>query len=663
MTNTLDWLSHDIHSEKLAQIQQLMPELFKEGKLDPQALKNFFWDNHDKEERYGLWWAGKSGVFKVIKDRTSKTLHPEQDKSVDWDTTQNLFIEGDNLDVLKILQKSYYNKIKMIYIDPPYNTGSDAFVYPDDYSMSTDQYNELAGDLDDDGNIRKDDNLRKNSKDSGRYHSNWLSMMYSRLYLARNLLTDDGVIFVSIDENEIHNLTLLMNEVLGEENFVEQFIWIKNSTKNNSKTTSTNHEYILCYAKNKSTVEEKQIFRIKKPGLQEVYDLLESFEKRQLSIQEAEKELKEFYKSRPDLKWISSYNKVEYVTQKSAPEAPRHLQAYTIDNASAPVSSWTGPIYDIIHPKTGRPCVCPSTGRRYTRATMDEHIKNWLIYFYEDETKVPRFKRFLDTVETEVLKSTFEDFTDWKKELLKLFDFNPFDNPKPTTVLQKLLAITNPTDIILDFFSWSGTTAHAVMDLNAQDGGNRKYIMVQYPEDTDEWSEAYKAGYKTIPEIARERIRRAGQKTMEDHNDTLASRETPLDIGFKSFVVWSSNFKQRRADKIDDQTLFGSLEDHLTLIKSHSTPLSMLYELILKHGVSLTEHITTQTFAWKEYFDLWNGSLIVCLETELTQELIDHLLTLGARLILLDEWFNGNDALLKNTHLQCQHNGITLHTL
>lgn len=294
---------------------------------------------------------------------------------------------------------------------------------------------------------------------------------------------------------------------------------------------------------------------------------------------------------------------------------------------------------------------------------MDEHIKNWLIYFYEDETKVPRFKRFLDTVETEVVKSTFEDFTDWKKELLKLFDFNPFDNPKPTTVLQKLLAITGPTDIILDFFSWSWTTAHAVMDLNTSDGGNRKYIMVQYPEDTEEWSEAYKAWYKTIPEIARERIRRAGQKILEDNKDMLAGREIPLDIGFKSFVVGSSNFKQRRADKIDDQTLFGSLEDHLTLIKSHSTPLSMLYELILKHGVSLTEHITTKTVAWKEYFDLWNGSLIVCLETELTQELIDHLLTLGARLILLDEWFNGNDALLKNTHLQCQHNGITLHTL
>lgn len=647
MTNNLDWLSHDIHSEKLTQIQQLMPELFKEGKLDPQALKNFFWDNHDKEERYGLWWAGKSGVFKVIKDRTSKTLHPEQDKSVDWDSTQNLFIEGDNLDVLKILQKSYYNKIKMIYIDPPYNTWSDAFVYPDDYSMSTDQYNELAGDLDDDGNLRKDDNLRKNSKDSGRYHSNWLSMMYSRLYLARNLLTDDGVIFVSIDDNEVHNLRLLLNEIFGEENFIAQII-VEWTPKNDPHIVSTAHEYCLVYTKDFESAKSYDWW-ITSEEFSKTFGFYETNKDKEnfLTL------LGEFYMENGfNSLNIANYNKVD------------EYWLYRIWPIDDPQSKW--PKDQRINPKTWNFCTTPSRGWSCNIQTRQDWISKNLIRFPDNDNQLPAKKTYLTKDRKDLLRSYFKVQTRKDTQFLNtLFGFKKvFDNPKPRVLIKTFIeSATSNNDIILDFFSWSWTTAHAVMDLNTSDGGNRKYIMVQYPEDTEEWSEAYKAWYKTIPEIARERIRRAGQKILEDNKDMLAGREIPLDIGFKSFVVGSSNFKQRRADKIDDQTLFGSLEDHLTLIKSHSTPLSMLYELILKHGVSLTEHITTQTFAWKEYFDLWNGSLIVCLEKELTQELIDHLLTLGARLILLDEWFKGNDALLKNTHLQCQHNGITLHTL
>jgi adenine-specific DNA-methyltransferase len=618
------------------QLQQLMPELFREGNLDPDALKKFFWNGYETAERYGLGRAGKAQAVNVIKQRTSLTLHPEQDKSVDWDKTENLFIEGDNLDVLRILQKSYYNKIKMIYIDPPYNTGSDAFVYPDDYSMTTDQYNKLSGKVDEDGNLLKDDRRHKSNKDSGRYHSNWLSMMYPRLFLARNLLTDDWVIFVSIDDNEIHNLKLLMNEIFGEENFISQLPRsTTNKWKNDEQQIAVSHDYVIMYGS--------------------IQRLSRNSEFSSITRYKLEDSLWRYYAEAPldavSLPYSSSldftikfnekeFNPITYNGKKTCWRWSKDLVEFGIKNN----------------------LLIDKNGRLYSKTYLNYEIKkqtNWEYKLVE--------KEMWGTFRSQLLLDYKFSNNEASRNLKDLWI--TFDYTKPVSLINQLIKLlpSNQNDIILDFFSWSWTTAHAVMALNAEDGGNRKYIMVQYPENTEEWSEAHKAWYTSIPEIARERIRRAGKKILEEKKSSdglFDERSTPLDTGFKSFVVGSSNFKQRRADQIDDQSLFWSLEAHLTTIKSHSTPLSMLYELILKHGVSLTEHITIDHIGDKEFFDLWNGALIVCLEQSITQSLVDGLMARKpSRIIMLDIWFQWNDALLKNTHLQCEHDKISFQTL
>lgn len=527
----------------------------KNGDFDIEKLRKELWKTEIKfsKESYGMDWLGKS-YARLLATDAAKTLIKEDtswNRKPENKTSENILIKWDNLEVLKHLSHAYYEKIKMIYIDPPYNTWSDGFVYEDDRKFTVSEFQELAGvDEEQAKKILSFVDSKSNS------HSAWLTFMYPRLYIARQLLKDDGVIFISIDDNEVAQLKILMNEIFWEENFVEQFIWIKNSTKNNSKTTSTNHEYVLCYAKEKSSVEKKQIFRIKKPWLDEVYSLLEDATNNWLTEEETEKKLKAFYKSRPDLKWISQYDKVE--KKNEAPEAPMHLQAYTTDNASAPLASWQWPMYDVIHPKTGRPCICPSTGWRYTRTTMEEHLKNWLIYFYEDETKVPRFKRFLNTVENEIIKSSFENFTDGKKELLRLFDFNPFENPKPTTLLTKFLNITTDTDIILDFFAWSGSMWDAIMQINKQDNKKRTFILVQLDELTNEKSDARKRWFRSVFEITKERLVRAGKK-IGDTSGFKIFETQPIwedyQISLKEFDPQQKLFNESKLSDDDIQTL------------------------------------------------------------------------------------------------------------
>lgn len=451
----------------------------------------------DWEEKYELNWVGKKKCILESNLQTGKVLIPCKEESVNWDTTGNMYIEGDNLDALKILKKEYSNKIRLIYIDPPYNTGKTRNVrgYNDKFS-----------------------------------HSDWLNMMYPRLKLARDLLTSDGVIFISIGDHELINLSKICNEIFGEENFIENFIWIKNSTKNLSKTTSTNHEYILCYSKNRNIIEDELIFKIKKPGIDEVKKIIEKANFEKWSLSQTEQKLKEFYKSRKDLKGISMYNKVEF--RKCEDSEQKDLKVYAINNISSPNPIGSAQKYEVIHPKTGLPCKCPTSGWRFTRETMSELIKQNLIYFYEDESKIPRYKCFLDTVENETIKSTFEDFNDGKKQLMNLFDSKTlFPNSKPSSLIKKFIKLAKSNDIVFDFFSGSAATAHAVMQLNAEDGENRKFIMVQLPEPCDEKSEAFKSGYKNICEIGKERIRRAGKKIIEE------TGKTDLDIGFRVFKI------------------------------------------------------------------------------------------------------------------------------
>lgn len=359
----------------------------------------------------------------------------------------NFLLEGDNLHSLKLLEKTHKGRIDVCYIDPPYNTLNEDFAY---------------------GDKMLDEN-------DGFKHSKWLSFMKERLQIARKLLADDGVIFISIDEYEFAQLKILCDEIFGEDNFVENFIWVKNSTKNLSRTTSTNHEYVLCYARNIECIKKNNnLFRIEKPGLSEVKEILKKATEDGLSPVEASQKLKEFYKTHPELKGISQYNRVDFGPKNSD---QRSLKAYRLDNSSAPKATGKAATYEVIHPIDGKPCICPASGWRYTWETMQEHIKNGLIEFYDNHNHVPQFKRYLDTVETEVQKSVISDFKDGKKELIKIFGESPFENPKPTTLIKTLIKCCDKNALVLDFFAGSGTTGQAVLDLNKEDGGNRHFIL------------------------------------------------------------------------------------------------------------------------------------------------------------------------------------------
>jgi adenine-specific DNA-methyltransferase len=473
------------HQEDLLQLLQAkFPEVFTEGKVDPQKLKATLGESVNTDaERYGLNWAGKSDCFRHIQEPVTKTLKPNREESVDFDETENLFLEGDNLEVLKVLQKSYYGKVKMIYIDPPYNTGSDSFIYPDKFEETAEEYLERVGEKEE-GVMTKDGMFQKNSKDNGHYHSNWLSMMYPRLFLARNLMRDDGVIFVSIDDNEVHNLRMMMNEIFGEENFISEIIWEKKySPQNDAKYFSLNHEQILCFAKNKEIFERY---------------LLPVTEEQRARYKNPDNDPRGDWKS-ADFS-VATYN-AEY--------------DYSVETPSG----------KIVNPPKGR---CWAT----SKMNFEKLKKDNRIWFGQSGENTPSQKKFLSETNNGMVPISIWKYGDVghtqgaTQDLKKLFDnVKYFDYPKPVGLIKKCLQIaTKNDDLILDFFAGSGTTAHAVMALNAEDGGDRKCISVQLPEPCDEKSEAYKAGYKTIADIAKERIRRAGQKIKSENPPSLDGR-------------------------------------------------------------------------------------------------------------------------------------------
>ncbi|MBP2046744.1 site-specific DNA-methyltransferase [Methanobacterium aggregans] len=577
--------SLDILSGNVSKLKELFPEIVTEDKIDFEKLKEVLGEYPEEDkERYNFTWKGKSASLRLAQTPSTGTLRPCKEESKNWNNTENLYIEGDNLEVLKLLQKSYYGKIKMIYIDPPYNTGKD-FVYKDNYNDNLQNYLELTKQVDSEGN-----KTSTNSDTHGRYHTNWLNMMYPRLRLARNLLTNDGVMFVSIDDNEEDNLKKLCNEIFGEENFVSTIIWEKNfAPKNDNKYISTSHEYALCYAKNKNKFSRNLLPR--------------------------SEEHNKGYKN-PD-------NDERGIWSSGTMLATTFSSKY--------VFGIKKPNNELAYPPEGR-CW------RYSEKKVQELIDDNRIWFGKDGGNVPRIKRFLSEVPDGIVPQSLWKHTDVGNNqnatnLVKsIFDGKHiFTFPKPLEYLKKMLVIgTNSNDIILDFFSGSATTAHSVMDLNAEDNGNRKFIMVQLPEPTSEKDEAYKAGYKNICEIGKERIRRAGDKIVfELKKDTQTSfdgkKASNLDIGFKVFKLDSSNLQKWDPDYENlEQTLLDSVEN---LVPGRSE-LDLVYEIMLKYGIDLTLPIEEFTVQDKKVYSIGLGALLICLEDKITSDMVNEIIKL-----------------------------------
>lgn len=527
-----------------------------------------------KEERYQFTWPDKKKSVLLANSPIAATLRPCREESVEFDNTENLYIEGDNLDVLKLLRETYLNKVKMIYIDPPYNTGND-FIYEDDFSQDKEEYLSNSGQFDEEGN-----RLVKNTESNGRFHTDWLNMIYPRLRVARDLLTDDGVIFISIDDNEVENLKKMCNEIFGERNFIAQIIWEKVHTRKNSAINfSGSHEYILCYAKikrNKSTSE-----------LGFVRNLL------------------------------PRDNTDAYNNPDNDPKGPWKTDPITAHNYYSADYEITKPNGIVIKRPQDRYWA-------YSEDTLKRMISEEAI-IWGDGDSIPLAKRYLCDVQDGLVPVTLfsrefaGDTSQAKRNIDELFPEvkGIFDYTKPIKLLLRLLQIgTNDNDIILDFFSGSATTAHAVMQLNAEDGGNRKFIMVQIPEECDEKSEAYKAGYKNICEIGKKRIQRAGAKVKEE-NGLMAQN---LDTGFRVLKLDSSNMKDVYYSPSEYE--INILEQLTDNIKEDRSPEDLLFQVMLDLGILLSSKIEESEIAGKKVFNVADGFLIACFDKEITTETI-----------------------------------------
>ncbi len=541
------------------------------------------------EERYQFTWPDKKKSILLANAPISKTLRPCREESIDYDNTENLYIEGDNLDVLKLLQETYMGKVKLIYIDPPYNTGND-FVYEDDFKQSSDEFLANSGQFDDEGN-----RLVKNLDSNGRFHTDWLNMLYPRLKLAKDLLSDNGAIFISIDDNEVNNLLKLCNEVFGESNFVAQFPWQSRQSVQNDTDISCNHEYVIAYAKCRRLANR----RLKETNSATWFS--------ELSFACLPMPLEEGNYSNPD----------------NDERGPWKADPFDAPNIRPNLT------YSIINPNTGEE-YWPPKGRcwRTEEKTYNKLLKDNRILFGKTGQSRPQLKVFYE--EKKMFGSI--DTTWWSgekcgtstqgtKEQIELFSgFAPFDTPKPVKLIRqilKLVSLPNTNDIVLDFFSGSATTAHAVMQLNAEDGGKRKFIMVQLPEETDEKSEAYKA-YKNICEIGKERIRRAGIKIKEDNKDKEGIDK--LDIGFRILKLDSSNMKDVYYNPSEyEASLFDILSDN---IKEDRTPEDLLFQVMLDLGVLLSSKIEESVIDGKKVFNVADGFLLACFDDNVTEDTI-----------------------------------------
>jgi len=569
-----DGSSLDVVNENLETLKGIFPEVFTEDGVDFKVLRQLLGDAvDDGEEKYGLNWHGKKKARQIALTPSTGTLRPCPEESVDWETTQNMFIEGDNLEVLKLLQKSYANKVKMIYIDPPYNTGNE-FIYPDRYQDNLDTYLKYTGQKGDEGF-----KVSSNTETSGRYHTNWLNMIYPRLKLARNLLHEQGLIFISIDENEASNLRKICDEIFGEDHFISSIVWEKRFTRsNNAKLFATLTETVLLYRKSEALT----------------------------TVKEPRNEKADSIYSNPDNDPRGVWTSVSYVNPATKEQRPNL-------------------VYGIRNPITGRIVTHSTNAWKYGKSTYEKHVEERRLFWGKaGDNKYPRLKKFLTEMDggmvpVDLWKREDTGTTDeGSKELESLFGQKVFDFPKPASLIKRAINIaTKDNDnIILDFFAGSAPTAHAVFDQNLEDNGKRSFILVQLPEPCDEKTEAFRAGYKTIAEIGKERIRRVATKIKEENPGYKG------DLGFKVFKLDSSNIRSWNPDRNDlEQTLIDHME-HLVEGRSEE---DILYELLLKRGVDLTIPIEEKVITGKTVYSIGYGVLFACLDTLITRDEVEDL--------------------------------------
>ncbi|WP_288858488.1 site-specific DNA-methyltransferase [uncultured Corynebacterium sp.] len=646
--------SPDFRTELAKQLAEIAPEAVADGKIDVETLKKLLeGDASDTSERFGLFWPGKKRAMRAAQTPTSATLVPDFENSKDWNTTRNVFIEGDNLEVLKILQKHYHGKIKMIYIDPPYNTGKD-FVYPDNYREGLDNYLEWSKQVNEEGQ-----KLSTNTDTGGRLHTNWLNMMYPRLKLARNLLTEDGVIFISIDDTESARLRNLCDEIFGEQNFIAQVV-IDATPKNDPLLIATSHEYCLVYVRNLDAAKQLSWGK-PHPLTTAILDLVAG-----LSPAEAEHRLVEFYRSN-NLTKDNIYN-YRYVDD---------VGVYRTGPLDDPQSK--GPKDVRLNPLTGNPLKIPSRGWSCNRETWDKWVAEGLIHFPSSDSVLPAKKTYLTPDKLEVGRSVLKMQTRKSSATLAslLGGKGIFQNPKPLDLISYLTSLfTNSSFTILDFFAGSGTTAQAVMELNASDGGNRSFIQVQLPEPTPGKSAARKAGFSDIAQICRERIKRAGSMIEQEHMSKLSNRSSPLDTGFRAYKLSDTNFTKWH---LTADAPANEVEQHILDIqessKDSATQDALLTELLLKQGMSLTEQITQFEVAELTCHAVLNTDseaetedqyVLIAYVDEQTKPTLEQLRAIvklqPARLVILEDAFQGDDQLKTNLKQMCVTNDIELKT-
>jgi type III restriction system methylase len=622
--NKLPSTSPNFRTDLAKKLEELVPEAIADGKVDVVKLKELLAeDAGEPNERFGLFWPGKKQTLRAAQEPTTATLRPAKDESKDWDTTNNIFIEGDNLEVLKVLQKQYHNSIKMIYIDPPYNTGKD-FVYPDNFKEGLQNYLEFSQQVDE-GNKK----ISTNTETAGRYHSNWLNMMYPRLKLARNLLTDDGVIFISIDDAEQANLKKICDEIFGEGNFLGSIAWRRFNSQANIGMFAKVKDYILIYARNITLVDFGRI------------PLTETAKK-----EYQYKDEHGIYARRPCIDSVRG----------------RYVYDIKLPNGKVLSENWM-----------------------ITKEVFEDEDRRGLIHWPQNGGNPMRKIYLQDAMKAGQIANDFwgSEFGNNKnatEEIKNLFDGKRvFDFPKPSKLLKNIIGLGSATklsndDVVLDFFSGSATTAHAVMQLNAEDGGNRKYIMVQLPEPTDEKSEAFKAGYKKISDIARERINRAGEKIKADFADKLAERETPLDVGYRTYKLADTNFTKWQSAPTGDLT---ELQARLDLMRESSNDNAseedLLVEVLLKMGLPLTTRTQTVDVDGLHVYqvvaegDSTEGQPVLYLN-EHTKPTLDQLRAIitdltPSKFVILDDAFQGDNQLKTNLVQTCKSYDVELWTV
>lgn len=622
--NELSPTSPNFRTDLAKKLEELVPEAIADGKVDVVKLKELLAeDAGEPNERFGLFWPGKKQALRAAQDPTTATLKPAKDESKDWDTTNNIFIEGDNLEVLKVLQKQYHNSIKMIYIDPPYNTGKD-FVYPDNFKEGLQNYLEFSQQVDE-GNKK----ISTNTETAGRYHSNWLNMMYPRLKLARNLLTDDGVIFISIDDAEQANLKKICDEIFGEGNFLGSIAWRRFNSQANIGMFAKVKDYILIYARNMELVDFGRI------------PLTETAKKEYQYEDEHG-----IYARRPCIDSVRG----------------RYVYDIKLPNGRVLSENWM-----------------------ITKEVFEDEDRRGLIHWPQNGGNPMRKIYLQDAMKAGQIANDFwgSEFGNNKnatEEIKNLFDGKRvFDFPKPSKLLKNMIGLGSATklsndDTILDFFSGSATTAHAVMQLNAEDGGNRKHIMVQLPEPTDEKSEAFKAGYKKISDIARERINRAGEKIKADFADKLAERETPLDVGYRTYKLADTNFTKWQSTPTGDLT---ELQARLDLMRESSNDNAseedLLVEVLLKMGLPLTTRTQTVDVDGLHVYqvvaegDSTEGQPVLYLNEHAkpTLEQLRAIITdlTPSKFVILDDAFQGDNQLKTNLVQTCKSYDVELWTV